>query len=309
MADADLRTALRTGWAYLEAGNAAAAGRAAEDALAIDPGNGEALELLSRSFIERRNWRHAEDVARHLIAAAPEDPDGYALVALALSGRGQGHSALGFFDQALACDETHALSHHGRALILESLGRPKDAKASYQRVMELDPDNPNILAHFSSFLMGNGQTAEATELLTRAGEVDAGSFAFMIAKGHEALRNGDAATAREQALLALEQNSVSSEAIELMILSRMQTSRAGALWWRLLRMMNRLELKHQLWLGGAGFLLWSVLWMSWSRWQPKPLQFFVLLATIFIPVLLQAGPFLLRHIIARELKTLSLRKF
>ena len=121
---------------------------ASEQALACAPGMADAL--FSRGACLHMMGRTAESIAsfEELLAASPGHACGHALLArVLLTFRGPGRPeldtlgrALAHLDRAIALQPGMADAHEARGIILECLGNPEDALASYRRALQCNPD-------------------------------------------------------------------------------------------------------------------------------------------------------------------------
>ena len=79
--------------------------------------------------------------------------------------------SLSCFEQALKLDPDSSKAHFGLALASDDR---QVALRSFQRAVELEPDNVVFLYHYGSVLSGLGQYTEALVPLARAVEIDPG---------------------------------------------------------------------------------------------------------------------------------------
>lgn len=57
------------------------------------------------------------------------------------------------FRKAVKADETNAMAHNNLAVALENLGSFEEARESYERALELDPDNEKIRTNYDRFML------------------------------------------------------------------------------------------------------------------------------------------------------------
>ena len=110
------------------------AGSAAEKALAIQPGSAEALMEFGRARIAAGQGFYAIDPLNRAAAAAPRD--------------WRPHSLLG--------------------VAMEQVKRTQDARAEYDRALQLSPDNPAVLSNLALLDAAQGDRTAAESLLRRA---------------------------------------------------------------------------------------------------------------------------------------------
>ncbi|HEY1542444.1 MAG TPA: tetratricopeptide repeat-containing glycosyltransferase family protein [Xanthobacteraceae bacterium] len=75
--------------------------------------------------------------------------------------------ALAAYDQLLTLDPASFMTHNNRGLLLNKLGRRRDADASFARALEIVPDNPHV--RFNQLMVQpDGDLAEARDCCLRA---------------------------------------------------------------------------------------------------------------------------------------------
>lgn len=131
---ADVDAALRLSCALRALGRFDEAGAAAEKALAIQPSSVEALLEFGRARIGANQGFYAIDPLNRAAAAAPRD--------------WRAHSLLG--------------------VAMEQVKRTADARAEYDRALQLSPDNPAVLSNLALLDAAQGDRTAAEALLRRA---------------------------------------------------------------------------------------------------------------------------------------------
>jgi tetratricopeptide (TPR) repeat protein len=126
------------GWAQVEHGDFAAAERAAQEALRIDP-SGDAYALLAQVHVRQRRWKDALDVAERGLHIEPEHPACANLRALALGTLGRGDDARAAVHEVLALDPDDAYAHANRGWLLLRQSNPDEAIESFRAALRLDP--------------------------------------------------------------------------------------------------------------------------------------------------------------------------
>ncbi len=124
--------------------------------------------------------------------------------ASALNGLGRYDDAITAANAALEASKDKSLeAYFERALAQESLGRPADAKADYDRVIELTEKNQNvaeratIYAKVADMNFRAGKQTEAQFYMANAIELDPDNPDFLLQRGDWASVDGDYARARE----------------------------------------------------------------------------------------------------------------
>jgi serine/threonine-protein kinase len=117
----------------------------------------EALDLA------RRNAQRATELNRN---AAPA----WVSAAMASSAGGQYQNALEAYGHALKLDPANVEALFGRALSLSRLGRPAEAEAAYQRVLEVRPNYWRGYNQFGTFYYQNADYVKAEQMFRYAME-------------------------------------------------------------------------------------------------------------------------------------------
>jgi len=114
-------------------------------AVKAEPENTALLEALARTLLDAEENEGALEVATHLRELAPQSASGHRLAGMALLYLGRFAEA----EQALtraAAIEPSAPSLYNLAVAIERQGRAADARAAYERLLELHPDNARARA-------------------------------------------------------------------------------------------------------------------------------------------------------------------
>jgi tetratricopeptide (TPR) repeat protein len=124
--------------------------------------------------------------------------------AMAFNGNGQYEAAISASDAALEASGDKSLeAYFERAFAQERLGRTADAKADYDRIIELTEKNKNaadratIYAKVADMNYRAGKPAEAQFYIANAIELDSDNVNFLLQRGDWASVDGDYARARE----------------------------------------------------------------------------------------------------------------
>ncbi len=99
--------------------------------------------------------------------------------------------ALGFFEQVLAQDTHNASAHHGQGLALAAMRDFPGARASQERALLLDPDNPDVLSALAGVTANLGDTVMACRFAEQALRLDPTQSAAAVALGALAFQAGD----------------------------------------------------------------------------------------------------------------------
>ncbi len=153
----------------LQAGDDAAAERAARAALRLDPASADAYTLLA--VISARQGKQAEAGAAYQKAAelAPGQGAGLNNYGTWLCGNGRAAESLAYFEQALADpqygDRASALANAG-ACAMRS-GDLLRVEPNLRAALELDPENIVALESMTSYLLGHGRYFDARAFSSR----------------------------------------------------------------------------------------------------------------------------------------------
>ncbi len=140
----------------------AAARDAVERALALEPDLPEAL--FPRAMIETNfdyNWKGAAETLRKALALAPQDPALLMEAGNLAQARGENTQGLDFFRRAVALDPVNAQARGFLALSLSVAGKQTEARAEYEREIELNPSAPNSHAGVGLTYLLEGKFEEA----------------------------------------------------------------------------------------------------------------------------------------------------
>ena len=155
----------------------AAARDAVERALALEPDLPDAL--FPRAMIETNfdyNWKGAAETLRKALALAPQDPALLMEAGNLATARGETKQALDLFRRAVALDPVNAQAREFLASDLSVLGNQEEARAEYQRVIELNPSAPNSHAGVGLTYLLEGKFEEAAA----AAQQDAADWARLL---------------------------------------------------------------------------------------------------------------------------------
>lgn len=111
-----------------------------------------ALQQLAYIRVEQRRAKDAVAVLEEAIALAPLDPESFNEMGVALIQLGRPKEALGCYERSLALIDRDSVSASSRPVALRGigftlieLGELKKARATFQRVLEIQPNDPKSL--------------------------------------------------------------------------------------------------------------------------------------------------------------------
>lgn len=136
---------------FREKGKLPNALRAADDAIALDPGSAEAFLLRATVLADLDQPFPAFAACERVIALNPGCADAHGLKGLLVGRDGNFAEALRSFERALAIAPGLAGALHYRALALRELGRKEEALAAFDALIERLPDQPG--GHFERALL------------------------------------------------------------------------------------------------------------------------------------------------------------
>lgn len=195
------RLSLEAAWKALERDDFRAAERAAREALAEDPGHGEALYLLGSTWLfegryhdalaplaeamrgdQRRGigyrlghcylalgeFRLAEEALAREVRAHPDFADAYNTLGVALVNQARQEEALAAFLAAARIDESHAEANNNAGNMLCALGRSEQAIGYLQRAVDAKPGLADAHHNLGLALQGLQRHEEAAATFARA---------------------------------------------------------------------------------------------------------------------------------------------
>ncbi len=202
---ADLKQLLRRGLTYHQAGEWPRALQCYQEALAIDPGQPDALNLTGVLAHQTGDHRLAVTLLERASALDPRAPDFAINLGLARQATGdldrakeaferavllrpaskEGHVHLGTcrrllgdltgaihaYDRALALDAEFAEAHATRGAALHALGRRHEAERALRRAIELKPGFAEAYSDLGTVLQAEDRASDAVESYRRAIEL------------------------------------------------------------------------------------------------------------------------------------------
>src|SRR6266487_2539654 len=155
----------------------AAAREAVERALALEPDLPEAL--FARAVIQTNfdyDWKDAAETLRKALALAPQDPALLLEAGNLAQARGENTQGLDLFRRAVALDPVNAQARAFLAGSLSVSGKQEEARAEYERVIELNPSAPNSHGGVGLSYLLEGKFEEAATAAQR----DAADWARLL---------------------------------------------------------------------------------------------------------------------------------
>lgn len=146
---AQARDLYREGVRHYEAGELAAAEKAFESALALDPGRASTSVSLASTRLRLGRTDEALTLADAVLQADPRNIDALGLRGAALATLGMFPNALEAFDAIIALKPRHTQAWTMRGNVLRELGRMEEANESFNRAAEDSPD-PETLRYYGA---------------------------------------------------------------------------------------------------------------------------------------------------------------
>jgi len=253
-----------------------------KEALAADPLHLNGQIQLGATYLDQGKTKLALDTLAGAARQAPSSPVVHRLVALGQLQRGALPEARKEVEEAIRLYAGDAISHTILGRIFAKQSNWKDAEAELRRGVELQPDSDYCLVHLGYFLMSRRRYADAAEVADAAGRAAPDDFGVILLRGDVALRQGKAEAARDFALWALSQKANHREAIRLLVSVKAHQSWWLGLWWRL------------------NSNIWLRLLVVFASF-PLGIWFIT-------PIYLIGGRLIFEHMLARELKTVKLKR-
>jgi tetratricopeptide (TPR) repeat protein len=114
-----------------------------------------------------RRIDEADAYARQLYELNPRDTDVFQRIGVSYGTAGNHSEARRAYEHSLSIKE-NAAAHLGLTAIYANLGDPDRASASFERVLALKPDSPDIMLLYGRHLMNHGKRREALEVFKRS---------------------------------------------------------------------------------------------------------------------------------------------
>lgn len=160
--------------ALRQSGKLQAAAEACQRALALAPGNADALSNLAHALRWQGRFAEASDAARKAIDAAPRMASAWFNYAASLEGLGRREDALATYRRALEIQPDYAEAWNNLGNVLTDLKRNDEALEAYRRGVERGPDLAPLWSNLGGALRRIGRADEALAACRRATTLDPG---------------------------------------------------------------------------------------------------------------------------------------
>lgn len=159
---------LRAGLARHQNGDLAGARQLYLRMLAIDPAQGDALNLLGVLAYGEGDFTSAEDFGRRAVATDPAFPAYLMNLGSALAAQGRHEEASTVFRQVLERAPGDADAHYNLANSLSALGQTEEAMHAYRAAIQLRSAHFDASNNLARLLLESGQSEEAREVFRQA---------------------------------------------------------------------------------------------------------------------------------------------
>lgn len=236
---------LTTAEAYQQAGNLDAAIRHTRSALEIDPENTIALMFLGRLYLQDGKVALLQQVAKDLVALAPEYDAAHHLTAECRLLEGKASMAVESARKAVSIAPYNPLNHVTLGRVLASLKRYGQAEAAFKAALEQDPAYTYGKVHYARFLFEQNRIKDAKVLVQEATSEDPENASLALLRGESALVEGDTAEAISNALWILGRHADSHEALWLLVRAKARRHPILGILWRFVLWMGHLKSYQQ----------------------------------------------------------------
>jgi len=143
-------------------------------ATAIDPDNADAHNSLGILYEREERWEEAIVEYRRVTEIDPEYGEGYNNLGNVFKRQGRGAEAEAMYRRAIEADPAFVGSYNNLALLFQEQGRIDAAIDYYRRAVERAPDHPQVRLNLGSLFYAQGKLEEAKAEFKRALELDPG---------------------------------------------------------------------------------------------------------------------------------------
>ncbi len=182
---------------YLRLGRLDQAEPALEAALAANPDEPEAANLLGLVRMEKQDRAGAEKAFRDAIRSQPDLAEAHNNLAGLLVGAGDSAQGKYHYQKAIALRPDYADAHHGYGLVLLLTKSYAGALAELRKTVQLDPNRAQAQADLADLLDGSGKVGEALEHYRLAVQLKPDLWDAQLALAKILTRQGKTAEARE----------------------------------------------------------------------------------------------------------------
>jgi Tfp pilus assembly protein PilF len=200
------------------------------EVLALDPDVVEAHALLAMCLVDLRAIGPARAEAETAVALDGDSAFAHNAMGHVCIAQGKLERAAHHLELALALDPSNASNYESMASLDRMRGRPH--RHWLDQALELDPDDPDLLAAVSRERFEAGDFAEARRFAEAALQLNAESSDALLAMARVLLAEKQLDDAREHVVAALRNNAVDEEALRLLVMIRARQSPLLGLWMR-----------------------------------------------------------------------------
>ncbi|MBZ5609943.1 MAG: tetratricopeptide repeat protein [Acidobacteriia bacterium] len=182
---------------YLRLGNLDKSESALQSALAANPDEPEACNLLGLLRLEKRDQTGAEKAFRDAIRTQPDLAAAHSNLASLLAGGGDYAQAKYHYEKAIASDPAYVDAHHGYGLLLLLTKSYDGALAELRKTVQLAPDRAQAQSDLADLLAARGSTREAVDHYRLAVRLKPDLADAQLALAKILAQQGNASEARE----------------------------------------------------------------------------------------------------------------
>lgn len=194
------------GNALLANGSAADAKQAFDQALALNPNQGEAMVGLARYLLAQNDSEGAQRLIADAVAKDPKNPAVWMADGVMLRAAGKPDDALAAFDQALKLKPDHRSAHIEKAYVQISRGKFPEAKAEIDAANKATPNNLLVTYTLGLYEFAQGKYAAAEEQLQKVLKVAPEHMPSVLLAGASELRLGSTEQAERRVRHYLDSN-------------------------------------------------------------------------------------------------------
>ena len=186
---------------YIELGSLVAGYQELQRTVALNPGNLKARLDLGNMLLAGGVPDRAKEQAKAILAAQPNDPDGYALMSKIAYKQGDKAEALKDVQQAISLNPNDSSLHTSLGLLEAQNAETKgEGEAELQKAVTLDQKNPSARLALAGLLANKGDLPGAQQQVQAAVDASPKNLQARVALAELYLHSGDKAKA-EQALV------------------------------------------------------------------------------------------------------------
>lgn len=277
-----------------------------EQVLAIDPSNANAHAMLAMVLIDMRLVSPARAEAELALSLDPEAALCVRVHARVLYAEGKRRQALVELERAIELDPTDADLRVFQSAIQVSLGQ--DGEPALREALELEPEDPDVLAACSRFERGRGRIDAAENYAREALEIDPEHSEGLIAMGWVLLSRGQVEDARDHAATCIREDPSSEDALALLAACRARQSLVLGLWFRFNMKVSQLGDRGGIAVLIGAYLLYSVLVLMFADLDWELAGSITNYLWLAIVAYTWIGPVVFRRMLQREVGELQISK-